>query len=247
MRTGTRPSSDFPTPFPVALVAAFPVSEPLEGRFAMPENTETVEPTVEPTEAVETEPVEAPEVDPAAEETPEVDPDEKPFDAAQAAAKIRKANSEAKGLRERLKRLEPLAAELQRIKDAEKSDTERLNDQLTAANERITKTRTALAKSRVEGLAAATFADPDDAVKALDLGSYIDDEGEIDEAAIKADLEELLANKPHWARPQQTQPQEGARRPAPDRTQASGANRTRKLDPADELAGFITSRLTKSR
>jgi len=218
----------------------------------MPENTETETQQTEAeettTEVEETTEEQGAEVTESADEAQEAEEKaEKPFDRAQAEAKIRKANSEAKGLRERLKRLEPLAAELQRIKDAEKSDTERLNDQLTAANERITKTRTALVKSQVQGLAAATFADPEDAVAALDLDTYIDDEGDIDEAAITADLADLLERKPHWARPQQTQPQEGARRPAPDRTQASGANRTRKLDPADELAGFITSRLTKSR
>ncbi|MDQ0791968.1 hypothetical protein [Streptomyces sp. B1I3] len=166
--------------------------------------------------------------------------EEKPFDRKRAEAKIRKVNSEAEGLRKRLKELEPKAAELQRIKDAEKSDTERLADQLAAANERIDKTRKRLVKSQVQALAGASFADPEDAVGALDLDSYIDGDGDIDEAAIEADLQALLERKPHWAK---AQPQEGPRRPAPDRTQASGANKSRPPAPGDEFAGWLKPQL----
>ncbi|HEY9373775.1 hypothetical protein, partial [Streptomyces sp.] len=135
----------------------------------------------------------------------------------------------------------PKAAELQAIKDSEKSESERLNDQLARANEQIASTRQRLAKSRVQALAGGSFADPEDAVGALDLDSYIDGDGDIDEAAIEADLQALLERKPHWAR---VQPPEGPRRPAPDRTQASGANKQRSPDPADEFAGFIKARLS---
>ncbi|MEU5772727.1 hypothetical protein ABZ819_05400 [Streptomyces venezuelae] len=166
--------------------------------------------------------------------------EEKPFDRKQAEAKIRKANSEAANLRKRLKELEPKAAELQKLKDAEKSDTERLADQLAAANERIDKTRKRLVKSQVQALAAASFADPEDAVGALELDSYIDGEGDIDEAAIEADLQALLERKPHWAK---AQPPEGPRRPAPDRTQASSANKTRPLTPEDEFSGWLHAQL----
>ncbi|MFE5958877.1 hypothetical protein [Streptomyces rubiginosohelvolus] len=172
--------------------------------------------------------------------------EEKPFDRRRAEAKIRKANSEAEGLRKRLKELEPKAEELQRIKDAEKSESERLNDQLARANEQITRTRERLAKARVQALAGAAaddrpaFTDPEDAVGALDLNSYIDGDGDIDEAAIEADLQALLQRKPHWAK---SQPQEGPRRPAPDRTQASGANKTRPPAPGDEFAGWLAPQL----
>ncbi|WP_331731710.1 hypothetical protein OG298_45570 (plasmid) [Streptomyces sp. NBC_01005] len=172
--------------------------------------------------------------------------EEKPFDRKQAEAKIRKANSEAQNLRKRLKELEPAAAELQRIKDAEKTESERLNDQLEAAKQQITKTRQRLVRSQVQALAGTAsddrpaFADPADAFGELDLDSYIDGDGDIDEAAIEADLQALLERKPHWAK---SQPQEGPRRPAPDRTQASGANKTRTPDPRDEFAGWLSSKL----
>ncbi|MFJ3984438.1 hypothetical protein [Streptomyces fungicidicus] len=167
---------------------------------------------------------------------------EEPFDRKKFEAELRKKNSEAANLRKRLKELEPAAAELQRIKDAEKTESERLNDQLTRANEQVTKTRQRLVRTQVQALAMTGFADPEDAVGALDLDSYIDSEGDIDEAAIKADLDALLERKPHWAK---SQPQEGPRRPAPDRTQASGANKQRTLNPAEEFAGFVNTRLTR--
>ncbi|MFE2973379.1 hypothetical protein [Streptomyces sp. NPDC059258] len=166
--------------------------------------------------------------------------EDKPFDRKKFEAELRKKNSEAANLRKRLKEQEPLLAELQKRKDAEKSDTDRLNDQLTRAQEQITKTRQRLVRSQVQALAMAGFADSEDAVGALELDSYIDSDGDIDEAAIKADLDALLERKPHWAK---SQPQEGPRRPAPDRTQASGANRTKAPTPADEFDGWIKSRL----
>jgi hypothetical protein len=87
----------------------------------------------------------------------------------------------------------------------------------------------------------AAFADPADAFGELDLDSYVDSNGDIDEAAIEADLQALLERKPHWAK---AQPPEGPRRPAPDRTQASGANKTRPLTPEDEFSGWLKSQLT---
>ncbi|MFF7023050.1 hypothetical protein ACFY97_18855 [Streptomyces klenkii] len=235
----------FAEPSLAALVAASPIAQPLEGRFVMSEeieqSTEQVgagpEETVEETGSEGPGSLESP--DAAQEAGPEAE--EKPFDRKQAESKIRKANSEAANLRKRLKELEPKAAELERIKDAEKSDTQRLSDQLAAANERIERTRKRLVQAQVQAKAAVTFADPEDAVGALDLDSYIDADGDIDEAAIEADLQALLERKPHWAK---SQPLEGPRRPAPDRTQASGANNQRSLDPADVFSGWVKSRLS---
>lgn len=162
------------------------------------------------------------------------------FDRKKFEAELRKKNSEAANLRKRLKELEPAAVELQRIKDAEKTESERLNEQLERAREQVTTTRQRLVRTQVQALAMTGFADPEDAVGALNLDSYIDSDGDIDEAAIKADLDALLERKPHWAK---SQPQEGPRRPAPDRTQASGANKKQAPNPRDEFAGWLSSRL----
>ena len=208
----------------------------------MPEETETTEQqdtgTEETVEETATEENGAEQRDDAQEA--ETGGEEKPFDRKKFEAELRKKNSEAANLRKRLKELEPAAAELQRIKDAEKTESERLNDQLTRANEQVAKTRQRLVRTQVQALAMAGFADPEDAVGALDLDSYIDSDGDIDEAAIKADLDALLERKPHWAK---SQPQEGPRRPAPDRTQASGANRKQAPNPGDEFAGWLTPQL----
>ncbi|WP_330172955.1 hypothetical protein OG875_04750 [Streptomyces sp. NBC_01498] len=214
----------------------------------MPEETESTEQQQAETGAEETVEETATEEDgpESTDDAQEAATEEKPFDRKQAEAKIRKANSEAQNLRKRLKELEPAAAELQRIKDADKSESERLNDQLEVAKSQIAKTRQRLIRSQVQALAGVAsgdrpaFADPVDAFGELDLDSYIDGDGDIDEAAIEVDLQALLERKPHWAK---TQPPEGPRRPAPDRTQASGANKTRPLKPEDEFSGWLSSQL----
>lgn len=216
----------------------------------MPEETESTEQqaeagTEETVEETATEENGSTETTDDAQEA-EAEVEEKPFDRKQAEAKIRKANSEAANLRKRLKELEPLARKAKEFEDAQKSESERLNDRLAAANEQITKTRTRLVEARVQALAGSevgerkAFTDPEDAVSQLELSSYIDESGDIDEAAIEADLQALLERKPHWAR---VQPPEGPRRPAPDRTQASGANKTRTPNPRDEFAGWLNTRL----
>lgn len=213
----------------------------------MPEETETVEQqesgTEETVEETATEADGAEQQDDAQEaETGGTES----FDRKKFEAELRKKNSEAANLRKRLKELEPLAKKAREFEDAQKSETERLNDQLARANEQIAATRKSLVEARVQALAGAqvgeraAFTDPEDAVGSLDLTSYIDDSGSIDESAIEADLQALLERKPHWAK---TQPQEGPRRPAPDRTQASGANKKQAPSPRDEFAGWLSSKL----
>ncbi|GGV45651.1 hypothetical protein [Streptomyces spectabilis] len=217
----------------------------------MPEETEQAaeqQESPQPTEQVVAK-GDAEEVEePSAGDAPEAEPDKKdePFDEARAKAALRKKNSENENLRKRLKEAEPLLAELKRRQQAELSESERLTEQLGVAQEQIAKTRQRLVRSQVQALAGAAtdarpaFADPADAFGELDLDSYIDDSGDIDEAAIEADLQALLERKPHWAK---SQPQEGPRRPAPDRTQASGANKKQAPSPRDEFAGWLSTQL----
>ncbi|WP_406325175.1 hypothetical protein [Streptomyces niveus] len=190
----------------------------------MPEETQPEQVEQQPEE---TEPAQAAEVT------------EEEFDRARAEAKIKKANSEAENLRKRLKELQPLAAKAKQLEDAQKSEQERLTEQLTAAEERAAKAvRTAVA-SKVEALAAKEFEDPEDAAGALDLADYVDDDGAIDTDAIKADLAALLKRKPHWGKPV-----DGPRRPAPDRTQGSSGNGNRtSSDPGDIFAGLMQQAL----
>ncbi|MFF5261359.1 hypothetical protein ACFY4C_20645 [Actinomadura viridis] len=190
------------------------------------------------TEAVEND-------DTSAEEPQEGKPAEQTFNEAQAKAKIHKANQEARRLRERLKALEPLAEKAKELEDAQKTEAERLQGQLAEREKELGALRARAVKSEVRALAAATFADPTDPEAHLDLNAYVTDVGDIDADAIKADLADLLERKPHLGKPKPAEPER--RRPAPDRTQASGANQTRAKDPADEFAGFVNSRLLKSK
>lgn len=162
-------------------------------------------------------------------------------DPAAARKEIERLRKESAGYRTKAKELEPLAKRAQELEDAQKSEAERLAGQLTAAQERAAKaTRTAVA-AKVEALAASQFADPEDAAGALDLASFVDEDGSIDTAAIKTELSALLKRKPHWAKAP-----EGPRRPAPDRSQGSSGNNSRSSTPAEEFAGLLQNALRRS-
>ncbi|KYK14279.1 hypothetical protein ACFZCM_03090 [Streptomyces rochei] len=196
----------------------------------MPENEET--------EQVETEPQE-PQAAPEAEGA-----EEEPFDRKRAEAALRKKNSEAENLRRRLKELEPLAKKAKELEDAQKSDQERLTEQLTAAEKRIQTFQQRAVRSEVKALAAVEFADPEDAHAFLDLTSYVDDDGDVDTAAIQQDLKDLLKRKPHLAKPTDTSP----RAPKADRTQGSSGNGNRTpTKPEEEFAGWLKQALHGGR
>jgi hypothetical protein len=197
----------------------------------MPEN--------EQTEQVETEPQE-PAAAPEAEGT-----EEEPFDRKRAEAALRKKNSEAENLRKRLKELEPLAQKAKELEDAQKTEQERLTEQLTQAQERIRAVQQRAVRSEVRALAAAEFADPDDAHAFLRLDSYVDDDGDIDAAAIQEDLKDLLKRKPHLAKQvADTSP----RPPRPDRSQGSSGNGSRTpMKPEDEFADWLGGALGQTR
>ncbi|GLP64331.1 hypothetical protein TUSST3_09510 [Streptomyces sp. TUS-ST3] len=130
---------------------------------------------------------------------------------------------------------------VQEYERAKLSEQERLTADLGDAQKQAQEFRRRAVRSEVRALAANSFADPDDAAGALDLDDFINDSGDIDEQAIRSALDGLLERKPHWAK---TQPPEGPRRPAPDRTQASGANKKQAPSPRDEFAGWLSSKLT---
>jgi flagellar hook-basal body complex protein FliE len=170
--------------------------------------------------------------------------EEEPFDRRRAESALRKKNSEAENLRKRLKELEPLAKRAKELEEAQKTESERLADQVATQRERAEKAIRAAVASKVEALAARQFADPEDAVGALDLTIYVDEDGAIDGAGIQRDLDDLIKRKPHWARPDESAP----RRPAPDRTQGSSGNGNRTPDsPEQQFAGFMKRALNKGR
>ncbi|MDG9701668.1 hypothetical protein [Streptomyces sp. DH37] len=155
---------------------------------------------------------------------------------------IEKLRKEAAKYRTTAKELEPLAQKARELEEAQKSEQERLTEQLTAAEQRIQAFRQRAVRSEVKALAATEFADPEDAHAFLDLDSYVGDDGDVDTDAIQRDLKDLLKRKPHLGKPVDT----GARPPRPDRSQGSSGNGNRTPnDPAAEFAAFLTQGLAR--
>ncbi|MFJ8594872.1 hypothetical protein [Streptomyces sp. NPDC093598] len=196
----------------------------------MPENEETAE-------QVETEPQQS-EAAPEAEQ----DSTDPWADPAKARKEIEKLRKESAGWRTKYQETKPLAQKAQELEDAKKTEQERLTEQLSVAEQRIQSFRQRAVRSEVKALAAADFADPEDAHAFLDLTTYVDDDGDVDTAAIQQDLKDLLKRKPHLAKPADTSP----RAPKADRTQGSSGNGNRTPnDPAAVFADFMTQGLAR--
>jgi hypothetical protein len=108
--------------------------------------------------------------------------------------------------------LTKLKAELEEIRSASQSEQEKAIDK---ARREAVKEATAevtsgfqqrVLKSEIRAQAAGRFADPDDAVRLLDLDDDIfDGEGEVQTSALKKALDDLLERKPHLAAERQQQ------------------------------------------
>jgi hypothetical protein len=128
------------------------------------------------------------------------------------------------------------------IEQASKTEYEKAQEEVSRWQSEAETWRTKAVTSRVETLAAADFADPSDALAAIsEPAKYLGAGGEIDEAAIKADLAAVLERKPHWRRASDAPP--GPRIPAPNPAQGSGVNGKAAADPATELAAFLRAQL----
>lgn len=196
----------------------------------MPENEET--------EQVKTE-LQEPETAPEAEQA-KADPWTDPESARKEIEKLRK---ESAGYRTKVRDLEPLARKAKELEDAQKSEQERLNEQLTATQERVKTVQARAVRSEVRALAAADFADPDDAHAFLDLDAFVGVDGEIDVDGIRGGLADLLKRKPHLAKPADNSP----RRPAPDRTQGSSGNGNRTPNSRGEVFAGLMQKALEGR
>ena len=151
-------------------------------------------------------------------------------------AELEKARKDAARYRTRNKELEPQAARAKELEDAQKSSEQKALDAQRAAEERASLAQARAVVAEVKALAAAKFADPDDAAPFLELASYVDDKGEIDTAAIGRDLDALIVKKPHLAKGDGREPLR------PDRSQGSRGG-TGTPDKAQIFGEFIKGQL----
>lgn len=130
-------------------------------------------------------------------------------------------------------------AEHDKTVNESKSELEKANEALSRWQTESDKWRTAAVSSKVQAL-ASDFADPTDAVAALDPASYLDAGGTIDEASIKADLDALLEAKPHYRRPADSTP----RAPAPNAAQGTGGTKASQA-PEDVFAATLQQAINR--
>lgn len=149
---------------------------------------------------------------------------------------VAKARKEAAGYRARTKELEPLAAQAQALLDAQKTAEQLATEKALDAELRAHGYRDRAVAAEVKALAANDFADPADAAHFLELKDFVDDDGEIDTAAIASSLDALLKAKPHLGKPDETP------RLRPDRSQGS-TSRGAPAAPENEFAAFIQNQL----
>jgi hypothetical protein len=133
-------------------------------------------------------------------------------------------------------------AQVQEYERAKLSEQERLTADLEAAKQRVQAVQQRAVRAEVRALAAAEFADPDDAHAFLNLDEFVGDDGDIDTDGIRAGLDELLKRKPHLAKPAPAD--NSPRPPRPDRSQGSSGNGNRSSsDPGVIFAGLMDQAL----
>lgn len=134
------------------------------------------------------------------------------------------------------------AARLDEIEKAQQTEAERLAEETARWQTEAQTWREQAVGSRIQALAADSFADPSDAVTALRGNEYLDAGGQIDDERIRADLADVLSRKPHWARQATDQ---GPRLPVPNAAQGTSGTPA-ATDPAAAFASIIQGQLRRS-
>lgn len=115
------------------------------------------------------------------------DPDDAVYkDPSRAKDEVRKARKEAATYREKAKAREE---ELEKLRGQSQTDAERAVEEAEARGEKraAVKTGQRLARSEIKAaLIAAGADDPDDIMDDLDLGRFVDEDGEVDDDAVDA-------------------------------------------------------------
>ena len=143
---------------------------------------------------------------------------------------VDKARKEAKNLRTRVKEAEPKLAEYDRLVEASKTDAERAQEALQAAQDRASRATQRMAQAEVKAALSGLVDDPDAIIEDLNLAKFIGEDGEVNADAISALRSKYAAFG-------------GRRAPRPDPSQASGANGKTQASPAADFASFIQSQI----
>lgn len=190
-----------------------------------------------PTAPVATSPApgapEAPKPTEPAAAAPEAPPWGEDFDAEKAWKLVQNLRSDKEALSKR-EVLTPEAkaklSEYDKVLESQKTAEQKAQEAAAAAQQRAEALVARAVKAEVKALAAEGFADPEDASAFLDLKKYAPADGDVDTEAIKADLADLLARKPHLGKAPTS------RVPAPNPAQGasgSGAQNVAQLSEAD--------------
>lgn len=155
-------------------------------------------------------------------------------------AEAKKWEARSKDNLAKLREAEPKLTEYDRLVEASKTDLERAQSEVTRWQSEAERWRGSSVASRIEVLASGEFADPTDAASALtaDPAKYLGVDGVINDAAIKADLADVLARKPHWRK---SEVQASPRAPAPNRAQGASGNAV--ADPAAAFASILQGQM----
>jgi hypothetical protein len=197
----------------------------------MPETT--TNPAANPSEPVATAPTDAP-------------PWGDDFDAEKAWNLVQNLRSDKERLQQRptlTDEQKAKLAEYDRLAEASKSELDKAQEAAQTNAQRAQALLDRAVNAEIRALATG-FADPEDAAAFLSGKQYADADGDVDTAAIKADLAALLTRKPHLAAPDAGA---GRRAPRPDPSQASGANGAAPTSPATEFASILQGQLNKTQ
>ncbi len=186
----------------------------------MPEQTE---PQEQPTESV-----------------PPWERDGEDFNPERAWNRIQALESDKKKLQERPRLTEDeqrRLSEYAALEEASKTELDRAKESEQRWMTETDRWRKAAVGQQVRALAALDFADPDDAVTAVrdNLDQYMTAGGDIDEAAIRRDLADVLERKPHWRRGDAAPHPSRAPLPNPAQGQAGSP----VLDKHQEFANWL--------
>jgi thioesterase domain-containing protein len=149
--------------------------------------------------------------------------------------------AEARKWEERAKANKDAAAKLAEIEAANQTEAEKAAARAEAAEKRAQELTDRTVRAEVRSLAKGRLVDPDDAPRFLDLKAFVDDDGNVDEAAITKAIDDLVEKKPHLAESDSRRFKGSA-----DGGHREGASRPAQLSRAD-LAGMTPRQIKTAK